>query len=219
MTDIIKMQRKRSQMIKDFLFFPLRALFIHENDRFTLSSLRTERFEYVAKEVKGYCLDVGCGSRNIFVKHFLSGRGEGIDIYPYEGLTKKQIVQDLSKFPFESNSFDSLTFIANINHIPKPLRDKELSEAYRCLKKNGNIIVTMGHPLAELLVHFLVFLYSWIFGQKGMDIQRGMTKDEEYYLTDKEILKLLKRASFKKIYKKKITTQWGLNQLFVGWKN
>ena len=45
------------------------------------------------------------------------------------------------------------------------LRDIELAESYRCLKNGGNII-TMGNPLAEILVHKVVMRYDRIFGAK-----------------------------------------------------
>ena len=50
-----------------------------------------------------------------------------------EGLAE-QIVEDMTKFPFESDSFDSVTFIANLNHVPRSMRDQELAEAFRCLR-------------------------------------------------------------------------------------
>ena len=128
-----------------------------------MSSLASERFDYVRKEVIGYCLDVGCGRYNRFITEYCDGNGRGIDVYLYDGLSEKNIVKDISHFPFEDRNFDSITFIANLNHIPKPLRDVELAEAYRCLKSGGNIIVTMGNPLAEILVHKVVMLHDSVF--------------------------------------------------------
>ena len=168
-------KRTVSQRIYDFLSFPLRALTLFENDKCGLSSLVSERFDYVSREVTGYCLDVGCGRYNKFITENLNGNGKGIDVYPYEGLSEENIVEDISHFPFESCSFDSVVFIANLNHVPKSLRDIELSEAYRCLKTGGNIIVTMGNPLAEILVHKVIALYDRIFGTNyDVDSERGM---------------------------------------------
>ncbi len=113
-----------------------------------------------------------------------------------------------------------MTFIANINHIPKPLRDIELAEAYRCLRQRGNIIVTMGNPLAEILVHRLVWVYDKLLGTElDMDSERGMHEDEQYYLLDSEIRERLSRAGFTEIRKKYFKTQWFLNHMFIGWKN
>jgi SAM-dependent methyltransferase len=211
--------RNKTQKLKDFVTFPLRAVSLFEKDKWGFSSLASERFDYVKSEVVGYCLDVGCGRNNRFIREYLDNNGRGIDVYPYAGLTKENLVKDISHFPFNNASFDSITFIASLNHAPRPLRDKELAESHRCLKKDGNIIITMGNPLAEIAIHKIVFLYDKIFKTKhDVDSERGMDKEEDYYLTDKEIKGRLEKAGFKKIRKKYFLTQWGLNHIFVAWK-
>lgn len=212
-------QRDKWQKALDFITFPLRAFTLFESDKFGLSSLASERYDYVAIQVKGYCLDVGCGKHNRFINEYLNGNGRGIDIFPYEGLTSENLVEDLSVFPFENETFDSITFIANINHIPKSNRDVEISEAYRVLKPTGNIIVTMGNPLAEIIVHKIVWFYDKIFRTNiDMDSERGMDEEEAYFLTDTEIIVRLTRAGFRDLSRINFWTQWGLNHLFVGWK-
>jgi ubiquinone/menaquinone biosynthesis C-methylase UbiE len=59
----------------------------------------------------------------------------------------------MTHLPFKDETFQSVTFPANINHVPRNQRDQELSEAYRVLKPFGNIIITMGNPIAETVVH------------------------------------------------------------------
>ena len=211
-----KPRRARSalQLAKDFCAFPLRAVAVFYEDRWGLSSLATERFDYVAGRVRGRCLDVGCGAHNRFVTAFLGGNGCGVDVYPWEGLSETQVVRDLTHFPFPDGSFDTVTFIANINHVPKGLRDAELAEAARVLKSGGNIIVTMGNPVAEILVHKLVALYDALLGTRvDVDGERGMEEDEEYYLLDGEIIARLKKAGFVNCRRKHFWTQWGLNHL------
>jgi SAM-dependent methyltransferase len=211
-------KRNGSQRFADFVTFPFRALTLFDDDRWGLSSLASERFDYAAREVVGHCLDVGCGD-NRFVREYLAGRGQGVDILPYAGLAQESVIPDLTHFPHENGSFDSVTFIANLNHVPEPQRDAELGEAYRVLRPGGNIVVTMGNPLAEILVHKLVALYDRVFKTHyDHDSHRGMHEDEDYYLTDVEIRKLLTRAGFQRIRKKRFWTQWGLNHLLVGWK-
>ncbi|MBM3935006.1 MAG: class I SAM-dependent methyltransferase [SAR202 cluster bacterium] len=202
----------------DTVTFPGRALLLINDDGVGLSSLRTERFDYVARNVQGYCLDVGCGEHNLFVTRWLSGNGKGIDVFPYDGLTAENIVEDMSRFPFPDGTFKTATFIANINHIPEPMRDVELAEAYRCLAPGGNVVVTMGNPVAEVLVHKYIFLQSKVLGAKFEDTERGMHEDEEFYLKDSEIKARLAKAGFTGIKKKRFMTQWGLNHLFLGWK-
>jgi hypothetical protein len=53
------LRRSGFQKIIDFISFPLRAITLFHYDRFSLSSRATERFDYVAREVTGRCLDVG----------------------------------------------------------------------------------------------------------------------------------------------------------------
>jgi SAM-dependent methyltransferase len=213
--------RTRAQEITDFVSFPLRAILpFKEEQRWGLSSRELERFDYAAREVIGHCLDVGCGRHNRFVNQYLGGNGKGIDVYKYEGLTEDHLLEDPTRFPFPDGAFDSVTFIASLNHVPRHLRDAELAEAYRCLRQGGNIIVTMGHPLAELLVHKVVWLHGRLFdGRYDMDSERGMVEGEEYYLTDEEICDRLHRAGFRHTQRKRFATQWGLNHLFVAWKS
>ncbi len=213
------MRRTRFQKIKDFLTFPLRAFTLFYDDRFGLSALASERYDYAASEVIGRCLDVGCGS-NRFVTVHLQGNGVGIDVYPYAGSDSQNIFADLTHLTYADASFDSVTFIANINHIPKPLRDLELAEAFRVLRPGGNIIVTMGLPLVEIIVHQVVWLYDRIFGTKlDHDNERGMEEGEEYYLTEAEIRSRLTKAGFRRISYKPFWTQWGMNGMYIGWKD
>ncbi len=213
------LQRSSAQKLLDFLTFPLRALTLFHKSSFGLTSLADERFDFVASESQGYTLDIGCGRENRFISHFLRNRGRGIDLFPYDGLTPDNLVPDLTKLPFPDSSFDTVTFIANINHCPEPDRDKELAEAFRILRPRGRIIITMGHPLAEIAVHKVVWLYDKLLGTKvDMDTERGMHADEAYYLTDREILSRLSRAGFAPARKRYFWTQWFLNHMFIALK-
>lgn len=212
--------RTKTQKLKDFLTLPFRSLTIFEENKWGLTSIKDERFEYVASEVSGKCLDIGCGRGNLFVKKYLNGNGVGIDVYKYEGLEDENIVLDMTKLPFKDKSFDSVTFIADLNHVPKKDRDRELKEAYRCLKNGGNIIVTMPCAFAGILIHRFVHYYDKFFGTNyDVDTIRGMHKDEDFYLTDSEIIERLKKAKFVDIKKKYFLTQWGMNHMFVAIKN
>jgi SAM-dependent methyltransferase len=215
----VRKVRKPITRVFDFVSFPVRGLILFHKDKWGFSCLASERYDYVSREVQGYCLDVGCGYHNRFVVEWLHGNGRGIDVYQYEGLTKEQIVADMSRFPFDDASFDSVTFIANINHVPASMRDRELAEAYRCLRPGGNVIVTMGNPLTEILVHKVVATYDRFFGTHvDMDTERGMGEEEAYYLLDAEIVSRLRNAGFPSPVKKYFGTQWCLNHLWVGWK-
>lgn len=203
----------------DFVTFPFRALALHEHDLGPLSSLPTERFDYVKREVSGRCLDIGCGRHDRFIKSWCGGNGVGIDVFPYEGLRREQIVPEPTQLPFVDESFDTVTFIANLNHVPRSLRDAELAEAHRCLVPGGRVVVTMGNPVAEILVHKLVALYDRFLGTNfDVDTERGMGAEEEFFLLDSEIIERLTCAGFRDIRKKRFWTQWGLNHLLTGTK-
>ena len=212
-------KRNLRQKVLDFLTFPIRAFVLHYEDRWGLSCLATERFDFVAQEIKDFCLDIGCGYHNRFIKDFLGGNGVGIDVYKYEGLDNSNIVEDMTKLPFDCETFDTATLIANINHIPEPDRNAELEEIYRCLKPEGKIIITMGNPIAEILVHMVIWLSDRFLGTKvDLDSERGMEKEEAYYLTDMEIVRRLRCAGFHTIRKKYFWTQWFLNHMFIAHK-
>ncbi len=205
--------------VLDFLFFPIRAVLLFENDRWGLSSLRSERFELAARGVRGYTLDVGCGKDNAFVDGYLGGNGKGIDIYPYQGLSESNLVESLASFPAGPGEFATVTFIACLNHCPRAQRDAELAEAFRVLEPGGNVIVTMGQPVAEVLVHKLVEFYDRFLGTHvDVDSERGMESGEAYYLTDKEIRERLERAGFVHVKKDRLWTQWFLNSSFTATK-
>ena len=212
-------ERSKIQKFKDFIALPLRAVALFEVNKWGLTSTQAERFEYAAKEVRGHCLDIGCGKYNLFVQKYLNGNGVGVDVFPYEGLTEENIVTSLENFPFSNHSFDSVTFIASLNHVPKELRDKELAESNRCLNPGGNVVVTMPCAFAGVLIHKIVAAYDSVFSTHyDVDSVRGMHEDEDYYLPDAEIIERLKRAGFRDITKKYFWTQWGMNHAFIGWK-
>lgn len=211
--------RSPLRRLADFLTFPVRAFTLFEHDFGPFSALASERFDYVAREVVGYCLDIGCGRHNRFIQQHHAGNGIGVDVFPYEGLAPEQLVQDPSRLPFAGATFDSVTFIANLNHVPRSMRDLELAEAFRCLKPGGRIVVTMGNPLAEIAVHKVVALYDrWLGTRFDVDGERGMGAEEEFYLLDSEIVARLARAGFRGVEKKRFWTQWALNHLLVARK-
>ncbi len=214
------MPRSNKQLFLDTITFPLRAISIFEENKWGLSSLRTERYDYCSRETRGYTLDVGCGRDNWFIKNHLNGNGKGIDVYKYEGLTEENIVEDIRHFPFDDKMFDTVTFIANLNHVPSSLRDIELAEAYRVLKPGGNILVTMANPLALIMVHKVVAWYDAIFkSHYDVDHIRGMDDEEAYFIRDEEIRERLTKAGFTNLQKHRFGTQWGLNWVTIGWKS
>ncbi len=207
------MKRSKFQKFIDTLFFPVRALFIPEESYLGLTSLRDERMEEVAKEVSGYTLDIGCGRNNLFIKNFVQN-GIGIDIYEYEGVDN--IVKDMTKLPFEDETFDSVTLIAIGGHIPKKDRVAEFKEIARVLKYGGKLILTEGEPITQTIGHlYREFSYK-LMGKVDMDNERGMEHDEEYCMPYDELMGYLNTPPLKFIKRRKF--MWGLNNIYIAKK-
>lgn len=188
---------------------------LFDQDRHGLRSLRSERFEYVAREVRGRCLDIGCGPHDRFVREFLGGCGIGIDVHPYEGLRPEQVVQ-VPPFPFPDASFGTVTFIACLNHVPRGMRAAELAEARRVLEPRGRVVVTMGLPFAEVLAHRAVRWHDRLLGTRhDVDHERGVCEDEDEFLRPADVEGLLRGAGLRPVARRRFGTQWGLNALWV----
>jgi len=126
------------QAVLDFIFAPLRFTGISESSellqKLKLTTLEEERINAVLPYVQGRLLDIGCG-RNMLVNKYKEkgGDGIGIDVYDYD--CKAIIVEDSSNLPFPDNSFDTIVFIACLNHIPYRL--DALKEAHRLVSDGG----------------------------------------------------------------------------------
>jgi SAM-dependent methyltransferase len=204
--------------VLNFLAFPGRAITVMQKDLGPLQSLRSERFSYVAEETVGRCLDIGCGPENRFISSW-HPHGLGIDVFGYEGLTEEQVVADMTALPFDDGSFDTVTLIAALNHIPEPLRVPELREMRRVLAPGGRLVLTMGNALAEVTVHKLVHTYAHAFGtHEDMDGERGMEHDENFSVAPREIRSLLQAAGFDSVRRRRFWSQWGLNSLYIARK-
>ena len=168
-------------------------------------TLQNKRIKTVLPYIDGYLLDIGCGT-NQLVRSY-SGKGIGTDVYQWG--TVDVLVEDSAKLPFEDKTFDTVTFIAVLNHIPN--RSEVLKEAKRVLKDSGKIIVTMIPPKFSRVWHGI--RKPWDPDQS----ERGMKKGEVYGLTEKEISRLLSEAGFEITFKKKFML--GLNNLTMAKKN
>lgn len=197
------------------LTFPLRAVTVMQRDKGLLQSLRSERFSYVAEETVGRCLDIGCGPENRFITRWHQD-GVGIDVFGYTGLDPSQVVPDMTALPYDDGSFDTVSLIAALNHVPEPLRVDELREMYRVLRPGGRLVLTMGNALAERAVHGLVHAYANRFGtHEDMDGERGMEHEESFSVSPAEIRSLLAAAGFSSVRRRRFWSQWGLNSLYV----
>lgn len=208
--------RTKLQVIADNLFFPFRALFIPEENRFGLSSLREERFDMVSRFSKGRILDIGCGKDNLFIKNWADHPDSvGIDVFFYKGVA--HVHQDMTNLPFPDSSFDTVTLIAVGGHIPKNIRVKELTEISRVLKSGGRLLMTEGEPVTQTIGHLWRHFSYALLGKQDMDTERGMEEDEQYCMPYSEIMEYLNAPPLK--LEKRIKFMWGLNNLYIALKS
>ena len=162
--------------------------------------LLSMRIKIVLPQIKGKLLDIGCGT-NRLVKEY--GSGTGVDVFQFGGADL--IVKDTSKLPFDNESFDTITIVATLNHIPN--REAVLKEMHRLVTPNGRLIITMIPPKISRIWHAI--RSPWDRDQH----ERGMLKGEIYGMTNKEIKNIFKMANFTII--KKQNFMFGINKLYI----
>lgn len=147
------------------------------------------RISAVLPFIKGKLLDIGCGTNQLVRRY---GNGTGVDVYPWENIDL--LVEDTSKLPFKAETFDTITIIAALNHIPN--RQDVLREVFRLLKNDGILIITMINPRISKIWHFL--RSPWDADQN----ERGMKEGEVYGFTRQELNTLLNSSNFQIIFEK-----------------
>ncbi|MFH1448167.1 MAG: class I SAM-dependent methyltransferase [Candidatus Micrarchaeota archaeon] len=166
-----------------------------------LISLRDERCWKVKEYCQGRLLDIGCGN-NQLVKEY-GHDSVGVDVYDDGG--NALIVKDSSDLPFDNESFDTVSFVACLNHIP--YRERVVKEANRLLRDNGRVIITMIPPFSGWIVHKLIAW--WDYDQ----CMGGMEEGEEVGLTEEYIIALMKRGGFRLVKNEKFV--FGFNNFYV----
>lgn len=158
------------------------------------------RINEVLPQIKGRLLDIGCGTNRLVKKY---GNGIGVDVFQFGGANL--IVKDTSRLPFDNESFDTITIVAALNHIPN--RETVLKEMYRLVTPTGKLIITMIPPKISRVWHAI--RSPWDRDQH----ERGMLEGEIYGMTNKEIKNILEVANFEII--KKQNFMFGINKLYV----
>lgn len=200
---IERIQSKRS-MVKlfwDRSMFPVVVLLSSEAAlRLGLTPLDEERIRYALPFIKGELLDIGCGE-NLLVR--IHGRGVGVDVYPWPGVD--YVAEDCSQLPFASDSYDTVTMIASLNHIPN--RRQVLLEVRRLLRADGRLVVTMITPHISWLSHKIRYKYD------PDQHERGMLEGEVYGFTRRQVIALMLDCGF--ILDRELTFLFGLNRVYA----
>jgi SAM-dependent methyltransferase len=108
--------------------------------RLGLTSLEDERLAAVRPWISGRLLDIGSGNSRLVHEY---GDGIGVDVHDFGG--DALLLPDTTQLPFAAETFDTVTFVAILNHIPE--RSAVLRESRRVLRGGSRIVVTMIAPL------------------------------------------------------------------------
>lgn len=190
-----------AQRVKDLLAAPLRMTVLPDqlSNRLGLTSLEDERVNAVLPWIEGRLLDVGAG-RNALVARY---GGVGVDVHDWGG--GALVMPDSRHLPFPDGSFDTVTFVACLNHIPE--RMDALQEARRVLTPGGRVVATMIDPVLSWIGH------RWLWWHSEEKHRGGMQTGEVYGYWPREMRELLTAAGFVITHYERFV--YGLNHLYV----
>ncbi len=188
------------QGLWDFLGIAFRLVLFDQAwlPRFGWTTMEDDRMRAVLPETRGRLLDLGSGTNRLVNTY---GDGVGVDVVDWGGGTV--VVPDTADLPFEDASFDTVTFIACLNHIP--YRARALAEARRLLRPGGRVLITMINPLLGGLGHKL-----WWYSE---DKHRDVDAREVGGMWTKTIVRLCADAGLALARHKRFV--YGMNHLYV----
>lgn len=195
------LEKPFSRRAWDFIGIPFRLLLFDQKwlPYFGWTTLEDERISAVLPRVSGRLLDIGCGPNRLVNAH---GNGVGADVFDWGG--GSLVVEDSSCLPFPDASFDTVTCVAALNHIPN--REATLREARRLLRPGGRFIATMINPILGGIGHAL-----WWYSE---DKHRGgMIEGEVGGIWPRDVIRMCGEAGFQLVEKGRFV--YGMNHLFV----
>ncbi|WP_299364537.1 methyltransferase domain-containing protein [Winogradskyella sp.] len=153
-------------------------------------------------------LDIGCFDDSMFLKLSNKPIGKSLGIDPlleetihgenYE-LVPGKFSNDLPK----GITFNCITMLAVLEHIPKEEQLKLNDEFYKYLEAKGRVIITVPSPFVDRIL--------WVLSK--LRLIDGMSLEEHYGFEAKDTPSLFHSKQFRLIKHK--TFQLGLNNLFV----
>jgi len=102
---------------------------------------------------------------------------------------------DMEYLPLRDSCLDGAVFIASIHHLETP--DNSLKEAYRVLKKHGNILLTVWLVQPRFLFRRRVTIRSVINGKEVYRFYRLYLPGEIKKVVEKEGFRTLKYINFR----------------------
>ena len=189
------------QSVWDFLGIPFRLVLCDQKWLPALgwTTLERERLDAVLPHVQGNLLDIGAGP-NTLVNEY--GHGTGVDVFDWGGGVV--VIEDSAKLPFPDQMFDTVTFVASLNHIPN--REQALAEARRVMSPGGRLIITMIGPVLGGVGHAV-----WWYSE---DKKRGgMKPGETGGISTRRLVRMCRNAGFRLIRHERFV--YGMNNLYL----
>lgn len=125
-------------------------------------------------------LEIGAGPNTQVNKY---GRGSGVDIVDRGG--DALVVENTALLSFRDASFDTIAFVACLNHIPN--RKEVVKEARRLLKPDGRVLITMIDQKLGNIGHAI----GWCSEDKK---RGGMVEGEGGEMWTEQIVKICRNA-------------------------
>lgn len=210
----LRPQKTFWQQAYDLMGAPLRMIVLpdHVSERYHWTSLRAERFRKVLPELRGRVLDIGAGENTLIhtyrqyaaklgVPQPQADQSVGVDVVDWG--SDCILIPNSAEIPFPDQSFDTIAYIACLNHIPE--RAEALIEARRLLQPGGRVIVTMIGRVIGKIGHAL-----WWYSE---DKHREVDEHEEMGLNHGEVIALFDKAGFR--LQKLHRFVYGLNYLYI----
>jgi SAM-dependent methyltransferase len=172
-----------SQAVRDFVWAPLRLTVLSDQQcaRLGITSINRQRIDFALGYCNGALLDIGSGNNELVRRY--PGSGIGVDVFDWK--SGALVLEDTSRLPFGDKSFDTVTFLACLNHIPN--REAVITEAHRVLKDDGRIVITMINPVISWIGH----KYLWWYAEHHT---RAMVPGEVYGFWTKDVIRRLLKA-------------------------
>jgi cyclopropane fatty-acyl-phospholipid synthase-like methyltransferase len=152
-------------------------------------------------------LDFGCGHQALFLRSVQQAikQGIGLDYDAAPGrLAANLEIQNFhfkDRFEFPDGTFDNITILAVLEHIPLDQVGVLFREFRRILKDGGRVLLTTPTPASKPLLEFLAFKLKIISGPE--------IADHKHYWSETDIRQLATREGFAcSVYH---TFQFGLN--------
>ncbi len=206
--------RPLPQRLWDLVGAPLRMIALPDAtcERMHLTSLRAERLGRVLPHLRGRVLDVGAGDNTLVKLYRCHARELGVDPAVAQDSVGADVVdwgadctiiENSSHLPFADGGFDTVAYVACLNHIPE--RAAALVEARRVLRPGGRIVATMIGRVIGKVGHAL-----WWYSE---DKHRDVDEHEEMGLDHREMMSLFAGAGYRLVHFERFV--YGLNHLYV----